>query len=101
MVGDALQVMDYQGSPHPPLGCTGCPFGGVGYEVHGLRVEEVHLVVSRLEAAGAVHVAVREGVEALMEYVASGLGHLNEDSLEVLVALLAAGVDDRPADMLA
>src|SRR3712207_1358201 len=53
MVGDALEVVDYQGRPHAPLGGTGAPVRRVGYEVHGLGIEEVHLVVSRLEAASA------------------------------------------------
>src|SRR5215210_3354125 len=45
VVGDALQVVDHQGRPHPPLRGSASAFGRVGYEVHGLGIEEVHLVV--------------------------------------------------------
>src|SRR5215213_10787801 len=44
VVGDALQVVDHQGGTHPPLRSTASPLiRRVGYQVHGLRVEEVHL----------------------------------------------------------
>src|SRR5215211_273963 len=52
VVGDTLQVVDHQGRPHAPLRRAASPLGRVGYEVHGLRVQEVHLVVFRLEVAG-------------------------------------------------
>ena len=33
VVGYALEVMDYQGCPHPPLRIPGAACGGVSYEV--------------------------------------------------------------------
>src|SRR5215211_6347120 len=101
VVGDALQVVDYQGCPHPPLGRAASPLRRVGDEVHGLRVEEVHLVVLRLEVAGPLYVAVLEHVESLVEYVAGSPGHLHEGSLQVLVTLAPFCVHDRVADVLA
>jgi hypothetical protein len=54
VVGDAFQVMDHQGGPHPPLRVASSFFGRVGYEVHGLGVEEIHLVVFGLQIAGEI-----------------------------------------------
>src|SRR5919107_6039532 len=87
VVGDALQVVDHQGRTHPPLRRTASPLRRVGYQVHGLRVEEVHLVVLRLEVAGPLYVAVLEYVESLVEDVARCPGHLHERCFQVLVAL--------------
>src|SRR5215218_139870 len=101
VVGDALQVVDHQGRTHPPLRRATSPFGRVGYQIHGLRVQEVHLVVLRLEVAGPIDVAVLEYVEALVEYVARRPGHLYEGSLQVLVTLAPFCVHDRVADVLA
>src|SRR5215211_4136869 len=100
VVGDALQVVDHQGSPHPPLRRATSPFGRVGYKVHGLRVEEVHLVVFRLEVASPLYVAALEHVESLVEYIARGPGHLHEGGLQVLVTLAPFCVHDRVADVL-
>src|SRR5829696_9546280 len=47
VVGDALQVVDHKSSSHPPLRCPTGTDRRVGYEVHGLGVEEVHLIVFR------------------------------------------------------
>jgi hypothetical protein len=93
--------VDYQGRPHAPLGRTGAPLGRVGYEVHGLGVEQVDLVVSGLEVAGAIYVPVPEDLETLTEYVPRGPGHLYQDGIEVLVAFEPGGLHDRAADMLA
>src|SRR5215203_4736890 len=101
VVGDALQVVDHQGRTHPPLRGASSPLRRVGYEIHGLRVEEVNLVVLRLEVAGPLYVAVLEYVETLVEYVAGSPGHLHEGSLQVLVTLAPFCVHDRVADVLA
>src|SRR5215218_7274914 len=101
VVGDALQVVDHQGSPHPPLRRAASSLRRVGYKVHGLRVEEVHLVVFRLEVARPLYVAVLENVETLVEDVARGPGHLYEGSLQVLVTFAPFRVHDRVADVLA
>src|SRR5829696_9228870 len=78
VVGDALQIVDHKGGSHPPLRGAAAPVGRVSYEVHRLRVEEVHLIVLRLEVAGSLYVAVPEDVETLIEDVARGTGHLHE-----------------------
>src|SRR5215213_108155 len=101
VVGDALQVVDHQGRTHPPLRRAASPLRWVGYEIHGLRVEEVHLVVLRLEVARPIDVAVLENVETLVEYVARGPGHLHEVSRQVLVTLAPFRVHDCVADVLA
>src|SRR5215203_4593060 len=100
VVGDALQVVDHQGRTHPPLWRAASSLRRVGYQIHGLRVEEVHLVVLRLEVAGPIDVAVLEYVEALVEYVARRPGHLHEGSLQVLVTFAPFSVHDRVADVL-
>src|SRR5215218_1918701 len=101
MVRDALQIVDYQGCSHPPLRRAAPVVRGVGNEVHGLGVEEVYLIVSRLEAASPVHVPVLKDIEALVEYVPGGPGHLQEDRLEVLISLMSFGLYERPTNVLA
>jgi hypothetical protein len=56
VVGDAFQVVNHQSRPHPPLGRNTASIGRVGYEVERLGVEEIYLVVFRLEVAGALYV---------------------------------------------
>src|SRR3712207_3644935 len=81
VVGDALEVVDDQGRPHPPLGRAGATGRRVRYEVQRLGVQEIHTIVLRLEPTGAIYVPVLEDVEALVEYVARGSGHLREGGL--------------------
>src|SRR5215211_3220952 len=100
VVGYALEIMDYQGSPHPPLRIPTAARRRVCYEIERLGVEEIHPVVLRLEVAGAFYVAILEDVEALVEYGARGPGHLYEGGLELLVTLGLNGVHDHMADML-
>src|SRR5215210_1513715 len=101
VVGDALQVMDHQGRPHPPLWRAASSLRWVGNKVHGLRVQEVNLVVLRLEVARPIDVAVLENVETLVEDVARGPGHLHQGSLQVLVTFAPFRVHDCVADVLA
>src|SRR5215210_4597002 len=75
-VGHALEIMDYQGSPHPPLRIPTAALRRVCYEIERLGVEEIHPVVLRLQVAGALYVAILEDVEALVEYGAGSAGHL-------------------------
>src|SRR5215216_3631624 len=96
----ALQVVDHQGRLHTPLRRAASPFRRVGDEVHGLRVEEVHLVVLRLEVAGPLYITVPVDIQALAEYIARGPGHLHESRLQVLVTLAICGLRESLADVL-
>jgi hypothetical protein len=99
VVGDALQVVDHQGRLHTPLRRAAVP-GRVGYQVHGLGVQEIHLIVLRLEVAGSLYIVVPEDIQALAEYIACGSGHLHERGLQVLVTLAICGLCDHLADVL-
>src|SRR5215208_4773334 len=87
VVGDALQVVDHQGRTHTPLWRAASPLRRVGYQIHRLRVQEVNLVVLRLEVSGPSDVAILEYVESRVDDVARGPGHLYDRGFQVLVTL--------------
>src|SRR5919202_5301798 len=100
VVGDAFEVVDGERSPDTPLRGAAVILARVDRQVHGLRVEQVDLVIGSLEVPRTIYVAGLEDIQTLTEQAIGTAAHFQEGGFEVGITLGIGALDNRLADVL-